>query len=255
MEAQLDEGLFRKPLGDWFTKLIPFFMAQYGKDLFTNLKKRGLDGNKVLPYTDRLFRAFELTTPIDIKCILVGMSPYPNKGKNQQPNADGLLFSNSLSKEESPSLKLFYDAMEEDLNKKVDRCCDLSYLAEQGVLLLNASLTTELGKPDIHNQLGIWDDFNKFFYGGVLESYCGIPIITIGKEAKRIEKHLFEMCHVVRNVEHPAFAARQHREWKHEGIFNWVNRILSENQGIFTKIYWDKGEYERVTGDEKLPWD
>lgn len=253
-EVNIDIELFRKPLGGWFDKLSPFFGSDFGRDIYKFLKKRRGMGNIIYPQSDKTYRAFELTPPNEVKVVLVGLSPYHNKGKNFAPCADGLLFSNSLTKELSPSLKMFYDALDEEVGHKVERCPDLSYLAKQGVLLLNASLTTEQGKPTIHNEYGVWDAFNEFFYGNVLETFCGFPIVTMGREAKKLEKHLFPMCHVLKNVEHPAYALRQHREWNSDGMFRWVNTILKENNGDFCKIYWDKKEYDEMA-DEKLPWD
>lgn len=232
----------------WWNKLKPWFETKEAFDVYQVLKQRSSNGARIFPESNKTFRAFKLTDPNNINAIIVGLSPYHTIGKNGHPAADGLAFSNSLTKEESPSLKLFYDAIEKDLDKEVERNPDLSYLAEQGVLLLNYSLTTEYGKATIHSDMNLWASFNKFLYGNVLSSACGIPILLCGKQAQLIEKNLFNLCHVIKKVEHPAAAAREHRSWQHDGAFNWINKVLKENNGELAGIEWDSAEYEDV------PW-
>ena len=96
--------------------------------------------------------------------------------------------------------------------------------------------------------MNLWASFNKFLYGNVLASACGIPILLCGKQAQLIEKNLFNLCHVVKKVEHPAAAAREHRSWQHDGAFNWINKVLKENNGELAGIEWNSAEYEDV------PW-
>ncbi len=228
---------FRTPLGLWYEKLGPFFKTEEGNKLYEYLKMRSLKGHRILPTSDKTFRAFELTDPRNIRAVLVGLSPYPNY-VGSIPCSDGLAFSNSLTMQESPSLRLFYDAMEKDLGVKEFRNPNLSYLAKQGVLLLNYSLTCEKDKPTAHSDKGLWDDFNKFFYREVLAGVCGIPVVLIGKEAQRLEKHLLNICHPIKKVEHMAFSARQNRDWECDHLFSWCNRILKENNGEESQIDW-----------------
>lgn len=258
MEVELDIETFKKPLGGWYNQLSPFFLSKYGNTLYSELKKRSKMGNVILPRSDMTYKALELVDPVDLKAIIVGMSPYHNFGKNRiTPCADGLAFSNALTEQESPSLKQFYTAIEKDLERKVLRNPDLSYLSAQGVLLMNASLTTEAGKARIHNDMGLWDRFNEFFYGQVLATACNIPIVLLGKEAQKLEKlFLAPLCHKIKKVEHPAAALYKHTEWDHEGMFNWINEVMKEHNSVFSKIYWDYNDYrEYVLGRDDLPWD
>jgi uracil-DNA glycosylase len=245
LDLEKFEDLFSE---GWWQKFKPWFETQDAFDMYQILKGRSGSGAKIFPQSNRTFRAFKLTDPKSITAIIVGLSPYHTIGKNGQPSADGLAFSNSLTEEESPSLKLFYDAIEKDLGRDIERNCDLSYLAEQGVLLLNYSLTTEYGKATIHADTGVWNSFNKFFYETVLASECGIPVLLCGKQAQTIEKLLFNMCHVIKKVEHPAAAAREYRSWQHENAFNWINTVLKQNNGGFIQIDWDSKSYNDV------PW-
>ena len=258
-EEKINIELFKDPLGAWYKKLSPFFEMEAGQKIYKFLKKRNREKHKIFPLADSTFRAFTLTDPMDIKCVIVGMSPYHTVGKNGRPHADGLAFSSKLTKEEPPSLKLFNDAIEDDMGKNtMERQTDLSYLAKQGVLLINTSLTTELGKPTIHLDKGLWDDFNTFLFTKVLDTHCGIPFILSGTHAHKLEKLLFSpMCHTVKKIEHPAFAARQNREWGHDSCFEWANKILTRN--INEKIEWCYEDYmASIKPSEDIddtPWD
>lgn len=244
----LDPDKFKHLFSEyWWTRLGPWFETEEAFKTYSILKERSKQGAKIFPTNDRTFRAFKLSTSSP-RAVFVGLSPYHTIGKNRMPNADGLAFSTSLTKEETPSLKSFYDAMESDLGAKVQRSPNLDYLAEQNVLLLNYSLTTELGKATIHADMDLWDDFNRFFYSSVLGGTCGIPVALMGKKAQTLERYLFGMCHVIKKIEHPVMAAREHRDWRHDGLFKWTNKILTENNGPNHEIWWDKTEMD------ELPW-
>lgn len=245
LNTDLVEPHFSK---EWWPKFKPWFETEYASDVYKTLQSRSKEGKKIFPESHNTFKAFRLTSPKNIRAIIVGLSPYHTLGANKMPNADGLAFSCSLSNEEQPSLKLFVDAIQKDVGKKFTRPTDLTYLAEQGVLLLNYSFTSELFKPTIHADMNLWSNFNKFLYTEVLASYCGMPILLCGKQAHTIERLLFKMCHVVKKIEHPAAAARDHRSWNHDGAFNWINSVIKENNGEYSVIEWD---YD-VWGD--TPW-
>lgn len=242
----LDLSSFEEKLGDWFPRLKPFLETKEAEDIYTHLKKRSSEKHTILPSSKDTYKAFKLCPPDRVNAILIGMSPYHTLNKKQQPYADGLCFS-SQTNEEPPNLKLFYDGMSDNLGRKVKRHPDLSYLAHQGVLMLNASFTCELYKASIHNDIGLWNNFNKYLYTEVLSSFCGIPIITFGAEAKKIaNSYLFKLCHVVKEVEHPAFAARQNREWHHNKCFTWANEIITQNNGLMNTIEWDYEEWQTL---------
>lgn len=246
LDLQQFEKLFNE---DWWKKLKPWFETEEAFNVYQILKTRSRNGAKIFPEHERTFRAFKITTPKNIKAVIVGLSPYHTIDKEtQRPHADGLAFSTSLTRKETPSLELFYDAIQKDLGNGITREPDLSYLAEQGVLLLNYSLTSELGKPTIHADTGLWSNFNRFLYGEVLRSECGVPFLLCGKQAHSLEKYLFKMCHMIKKVEHPAAAARDNRAWNHQGAFKWIDEVIADNNGKFFGIEWDSETYNDI------PW-
>lgn len=231
---------------EWWPKLKPWFESEDAFNVYAHLKKRSSERHKIFPESNNTFRAFKYNSPKNIKAVIVGLSPYHTLGTNKMANADGLAFSCSLTREEQPSLKLFIDAMQRDVGVKFTRPTDLSYISEQGVLLLNYSLTSEYLKATIHSDMNLWGGFNEFLFTEIFASLCGTPFLLCGKQAQTLEKYLFPMCHVIKKVEHPAAAARDQRKWNHDGAFNWINKILTDNNGEYASIQWDYDEWGSI---------
>ena len=120
---------------------------------------------------------------------MLGMCPYHTL-KNGEPIADGLLMGCSNTNYLQPSLQQFYDAIEREmhrgLNLKAYKFPDVSYLAKQGVLMLNAALTTEINKAGSH--LEIWEPFMKYLLEEMF-AFTGIPIVFFGKEYNSRQKN------------------------------------------------------------------
>jgi uracil-DNA glycosylase len=104
----------------------------------------------VYPDKSSIYRAFELTPLSSVKVVIIGQDPY-----HQPRQAHGLAFSVQEGVRLPPSLKNIYKEIEDDLHVTMDfNSGDLSYLAKQGVLLLNTILTVEQGKPKSHQHFG-----------------------------------------------------------------------------------------------------
>ena len=98
--------------------------------------------NKVIyPPKDLIFNAFDKTPFDKVKVVLMGQDPYINENQ-----AMGLAFSVPKSSSIPPSLKNIYKEIGNEYDITISQDGDLSYLAEQGVLLLNTTLTVESGK-------------------------------------------------------------------------------------------------------------
>ena len=102
--------------------------------------------NKVIyPPKDLIFNAFDKTPFDKVKVVLMGQDPYINENQ-----AMGLAFSVPKSSSIPPSLKNIYKEIGNEYDITISQNGDLSYLAEQGVLLLNTTLTVEAGKSLSH---------------------------------------------------------------------------------------------------------
>ena len=109
-----------------------------------------LDGSDFLPSPDAVFRALALTPPEAARVVILGQDPYPTPG-----HADGLAFSVTKGTALPRSLNNIFKEMNDDLHA-VPVHGDLSHWAEQGVLLLNTSLSVLPGAAGIHAKWG-WD--------------------------------------------------------------------------------------------------
>jgi uracil-DNA glycosylase len=239
-------------LGDWAPKFKGFIESSDFDDIYKFLKAESREGKVICPFHTDTFRAFLETPWNKVRCIFILQDPYPwvkfDREGRRIYTADGLAMSCRNTGVCQPSLELFYQGMEDDLGYKVPRQPDLTYLAEQGILMLNTSLTVEANKPSSHK--GLWDKFISYLIEEVINFYtCGITYVTFGDNAHMMAKAIVPFLHWGFEVEHPAFAARKEREWKHDNIFSKINKILKDSNN--EQIIWSYEEYEKYKLDPK----
>jgi uracil-DNA glycosylase len=221
----------------WWNKIKPFIESPECDKIYAYLKQESQRGKSIAPDSRHTFRAF-LETPLNkVKVVLLGYCPY-HTFVNNHPVADGLAFSCSVTNKMQPSLEKFYEGLECDLkdclNLNYVKNPDLTYLAKEGVLLLNSSLTVEKGKAGSHQ--AIWHPFTKYIIEECL-AYTGIPIVLIGKDAQVFERYMTPLTHgYIFKIDHPSFAARQQADWETDGVFKKINTIIWNNNG--EKIDW-----------------
>ena len=107
----------------------------------------------VFPPYNKVFHALELTSPSNIRCVIIGQDPYYNPGQ-----ANGLAFSVNPNTELPKSLINIYKELFYEYGYPIPKNGCLDDWAKQGVLLLNASLTVTEGEPNSHSRLG-WQTF------------------------------------------------------------------------------------------------
>jgi uracil-DNA glycosylase len=219
----------------WHIKMRPFIESKECDDIYEFLKKESKRGKKIAPLSSNVYRAFRETTLDDLKVVMMGMCPY-HTAKNGEFVADGLLMGCSVTNALQPSLDKFYDALEKEihngLNLKRIKSPDVAYLANQGVLMVNAALTTEINKAGSH--IALWEPFTKYLFEHVLDT-AGVPIIFLGKDAAKYERYVAPFTWTF-TLSHPASAAYKQTDWDSEGVFNKVNQILMNNNNY--KIIW-----------------
>ncbi len=126
---------------DYFVKLTEFVRAEY------------LSGRAVYPEPKNIFNAFNLC-PLDrVKVVIIGQDPYHEPGQ-----AHGLCFSVLPPTQNPPSLQNIYKEIESDLGRKSVTNGDLTHWANQGVLLLNSTLTVRAHAAASHAGRG-WEEF------------------------------------------------------------------------------------------------
>ena len=121
--------------------------------------------NTVYPPREDWFAAFRLTLPERVRVVILGQDPY-----HEPDQAMGLAFSVGKGVRLPPSLRNIFKELETDLGVSAPTTGDLTFWAEQGVLLLNTVLTVEAGKANSHKDLG-WQAFT----GEVLAAVADLP--------------------------------------------------------------------------------
>lgn len=217
----------------WHSKLQPFIESKECDQIYEYLKKESRRGKYIAPSSSVTYRAFLETSFIDLKVVLLSYCPY-HSFINGIPVADGLAFSCSITGKQQPSLAKFLKGIENDVYNGLNlnyptNLSDLTYLAREGVLLLNSSLTVEKDKPGSHQEL--WKPFIEYVLQECLP-YTGVPIVFIGKDAQVYEKKVSPLTHGhIFKIEHPSFAARNEQDWDTKGVFSKITRIVKENTG------------------------
>ena len=177
-----------------------------------------------------IFNALKYTDYEDVKVVILGQDPYHGVGQ-----ANGLSFSVKKGIVVPPSLKNIYKEIQDDLGIQLDlEDGDLSYLAHQGVLLLNASLTVEKSKPKSHSKIG-WQILTDAIIEKLNDKKNPIVYLLWGKNAQLKEKLITNKSHLILKCPHPSpFSV-------HSGFFGCkhfskTNDFL-EKSGM-TKINW-----------------
>jgi len=112
---------------------------------------------------------------------------------------------------------------------------DLTRWANQGVLMLNSALTTQVDKVGTHYD--IWKDFIAYVLDMLSLTNSGLIFMLLGSKAQELEP-LISQHHYVLKASHPASAAYTKTTWDCNDIFNKANEILGKNNGPQYKIQW-----------------
>ena len=213
-----------------------FFEKEKGKAYFRKLEEF-LDNeykNKVIyPPRDLVFNAFSLCPLDKIKVVIIGQDPYHEPGQ-----AMGLSFSVPSTCKVPPSLKNIYKEIEDDCNEIFfNKDGDLTYLANQGVLLLNSILTVEQGKPLSHNI----KEYEELYHNILKElDALDYPIVFMlwGGNAKKQSVYLKNPKHLVLCANHPSPLSANRGGFFGCKHFSKANQFLIQN-GI-EPIIWTK---------------
>src|ERR1700688_1542948 len=154
---------------------------------------------------EEIFNALNLTPFEKVKVVIIGQDPY-----HGEREAHGLCFS-TKGKEIPPSLGNIYKEIKRDCGVEMPRHGDLTKWAEQGVLLLNATLTVREGSPGSHRRKG-WEKFTDAIVRAVKEKGDRVVFLLCGRDAQEV----WDRCaredgapidrkkHLVLEASHPA---------------------------------------------------
>jgi uracil-DNA glycosylase len=191
---------------------------------------RSLDGTLFLPHCNGIWASLE-RTPLDaVRVVILGQDPYPTPG-----HANGLSFSVERGvRLLPPSLVNIYKELVADLGGERPDHGDLGHWADQGILLLNSSLTVEPGKPQSHSHLK-WDIVTDHILRKVAEQDRPIFFVLWGKSAQAKKKvitaaQMNGISHRIHESPHPS-PLSAHRGFFGSRPFSAVNQWLQE-QGM-----------------------
>ena len=153
---------------------------------------------KIYPPTDKTFAAFEACPFENVKVVILGQDPY--HGPNQ---AHGLSFSVPKGTKTPPSLKNIFKERLSDIQKPILDNGDLTYWAEQGVLLLNATLTVEHKKPGSHQKHG-WETFTDEVIRTISNKKKNVVFLLWGNFARSKAELIKAQKHCILEAPHPS---------------------------------------------------
>ena len=182
----------------WKEKLQGEFDKPYFKELTDFVKKEYKD-EVVYPGPKFIFQAFELCPFDKVKVVILGQDPY--HGPKQ---ANGLSFAVNEGLNLPPSLQNIFKEIESDLGQPLThRSGDLSRWAEQGVLLLNATLTVRARMAGSHQGKG-WEQFTDAVIRVLSEEREHLVFIFWGNYARQKGAHINRSKHLVIESAHPS---------------------------------------------------
>ena len=152
----------------------------------------------VFPHPSRVFRAFELVKPEEIRVVILGQDPYHTPGV-----ADGLAFSTLPDNPIPPSLQNMFKEIETEYGIPCERNPDLTRWAKQGVLLLNASLSVRSGEANSHADYG-WHTFTDAVISAISKTQEHVVFMLWGAFAAKKEDRIDWEKHLTLTSAHPS---------------------------------------------------
>jgi uracil-DNA glycosylase len=183
----------------WLNVLHSEFEQGYMIKLREFLKEEKDSGNIVYPKGADIFNAFNKTPFTALKVVILGQDPYHGPGQ-----AHGLSFSVQKGVTPPPSLKNIFKELATDIpGFVIPSNGDLTAWAEQGVLLLNATLTVRAGSPGSHQKKG-WEIFTDTVIRKISEGKEGVVFLLWGKFAQAKIELIDEKKHHALKAAHPS---------------------------------------------------
>lgn len=214
----------------WLEVLKTEFEEPYFEMIKQVLVKEKQAGITIYPPGPHIFSAFNLTPFDKVRVVILGQDPYHGPGQ-----AHGLSFSVQAGIPQPPSLKNIFAEIKEDLGLAVPNTGDLTKWAEQGVFLLNATLTVQARKANSHQKIG-WQKFTDAVIKKLSEEREGLVFMLWGGFAKKKASLIDANKHHVLKSGHPSPLSANKGHWFGNKHFSQANQLL-EDQGL-TPIDW-----------------
>lgn len=207
------ENEFSQP---YFNQLIDFVKQEYKTET-------------VYPPGKEIFKAFDACEFNDVKVVIIGQDPYHGAGQ-----ANGLCFSVHDGVRMPPSLVNIFKEIQSDIGKPIPKSGDLTRWAEQGVLLLNATLTVRASSAGSHQNKG-WESFTDAVIKKISDEKENVVFLLWGSYAQKKGEVIDRKKHHVLMSAHPS--------------------PFSADRGFFGNKHFSKtNEYLRSKGLKEIDW-
>jgi len=181
----------------WKSLLSDEFEKPYFQQL-TSFVRDEYKNQTVYPKGIDIFKAFDRCDFSDVKAVIIGQDPYHGPGQ-----ANGLCFSVCDGTRFPPSLKNIFKEISADLGKPIPLSGDLERWAQQGVLLLNATLTVKANSPGSHQNRG-WETFTDAVIKKISDEKDGVVFLLWGAYAQKKGEIIDRSKHLVLMSAHPS---------------------------------------------------
>lgn len=213
---------------EWEVELKNEFQMDYFKKLSQFLMEEKKN-QTIFPPSKNIFAAFNHTPFSKVNVVIIGQDPY--HGPHQ---ANGLSFSVSKGVRNPPSLQNIFKELKTDLGIELPTHGDLTKWADQGILLLNATLTVRAEQAGSHQNKG-WEIFTDSVINILSKKREGIVFLLWGRFAQSKENLIDANKHYILKAAHPSPLARgAFFGCKH---FSKTNEILVKLRK--SPIYWN----------------
>lgn len=213
----------------WETKLEPEFNKEYFK-ILTEFTERSYQNSTCYPVKNDIFNAFNNCDFDTLKVVLIGQDPYHGKGQ-----ANGLCFSVHDGIKHPPSLVNILKELTINYNSLYPATGDLTPWAQQGVLLLNATLTVEESKAGSHQKQG-WESFTDAVIKQISDEKENIVFLLWGGYARKKVKLIDETKHCILETGHPSPLSANRGYWFGNEHFLKTNVYLKSKN--ISEINW-----------------
>lgn len=183
----------------WKTLLEPETHKAYFEQLLLDINASYLVSDPpIYPPAPLVFSALELCPPEEVRVVILGQDPYHGDGQ-----AMGLSFSVPNGVKIPPSLQNIYKEIADDLEQPIPKSGNLTHWAEQGVLLLNATLTVEASNAGSHQGKG-WEQFTDHVIQTISTKRQNIVFLLWGAYAGKKAELIDESKHLILTAPHPS---------------------------------------------------
>ena len=212
----------------WKGRLKNEFEQPYFQELIEFVKEE-YKTHKVYPPGKEIFRSMDVCHFDDLRVVIIGQDPYHGPGQ-----ANGLCFSVHEGVKMPPSLVNIFKEIQSDLGKPFPRSGELERWAEQGVLLLNATLTVRASSPGSHQNKG-WELFTDAVIRKISEEKTNVVFLLWGAYAQKKGEIIDRKKHLVLMSAHPS--------------------PFSADRGFFGSKHFSKtNEYLKSKGLKEIEW-